>query len=413
MKHLTDCKILLVDDTKYNIEILVNALSNECQISVALNGQKAIELVDLNPPDLILLDIMMPVMDGFEACRRIKSNQKSKDIPIIFISAMNEPKHITKGFEMGAVDYVTKPFNIAEVKARVKTHLLLKITKDELKKQNVILEEKVNARTIDLLETNKKLRNEINERRLVQDKLIRSKCLIATGQLAVSVAHEINSPLQGVTSLLNFMKKGHEDDSSLNANIDLVNKAFARIRDTVQKLFDLNRPGKERKQPLNINNVLEDTIALLNSLLKKKNVRIQVDPYPDIPNIIASPQQMGQVFMNLINNSVEAMERGETNGNPALDTSKEIMITTALKDETISISVADTGPGISEQDMAHIFDPFYTRKKKMGMGVGLSICHGIIEDHQGTISVENLDQGGALFQITLPVNTSSDLKKTY
>ncbi|MCP4348329.1 MAG: two-component system response regulator [Desulfobacterales bacterium] len=153
MNSLSNCKILLVDDTKTNIDVLIQALKDDYKLGVALNGLKAVEYAQSKLPDLILLDIMMPGMDGFNVCRKLKEDAYTRDIPIIFITAMDSSGHKTKGFEMGAVDYITKPFDTTEVKARVKTHLSLKIAQEALKNQNVILEEKVRQRTRVLEET--------------------------------------------------------------------------------------------------------------------------------------------------------------------------------------------------------------------------------------------------------------------
>jgi putative two-component system response regulator len=153
MKPLKDCKILLVDDTKINTDLLAEALKDSYQLGVALDGQAAIDYVKSNPVDLMLLDIVMPGMDGFEVCRRLKADKATRDIPIIFISAMDNLEHKTRGFESGAVDYITKPFDITEVKARVKNHLTLKTAQEALKNQNLVLDEKVRERTRELEET--------------------------------------------------------------------------------------------------------------------------------------------------------------------------------------------------------------------------------------------------------------------
>ncbi len=147
MYELSKCTVLIVDDTEANIDILVAALDSEYEVSVAMDGESALEAVDSEPPDIILLDIMMPEMDGYEVCRLLKSNSKTRNIPIIFLTAMSEVQNKTKGFELGAVDYITKPFEILEVKARVKTHLSLMLARRELANQNIILEENVRIRT--------------------------------------------------------------------------------------------------------------------------------------------------------------------------------------------------------------------------------------------------------------------------
>ncbi|MDP2646347.1 MAG: response regulator [Desulfobacterales bacterium] len=153
MNDLKNAKILLVDDTKTNIDVLVQALRGDYSLGVALNGKDALEFVHAYKTDLILLDIMMPGMDGFEVCTRLKSDPETRDIPIIFITALDKYELKTKGLEAGAVDYVTKPFDVAEVRARVKTHLALKSAREALKNQNYLLEEKVLERTRDLEKT--------------------------------------------------------------------------------------------------------------------------------------------------------------------------------------------------------------------------------------------------------------------
>lgn len=142
--------ILIVDDAETNIAILVEALDRDYEVSVAMDGSGALEAVAANMPDLILLDIMMPGMGGYEVCQKLKSDAATSEIPVIFLTALTELESKTKGFELGAVDYITKPFEILEVKARVNTHLTLKEAKEFLKNQNAILEQKVEQRTREL-----------------------------------------------------------------------------------------------------------------------------------------------------------------------------------------------------------------------------------------------------------------------
>ena len=133
MNDLAQCKVLLVDDTKSNINFLLQALKNDYKLSVALSGERALKFVQSTPPDLILLDIMMPGMDGYEVCRQIKNDPYTRDIPIIFLSAMSDVENKTDGFKVGAVDYITKPFEILEVKARINTHLSLRLANQALR----------------------------------------------------------------------------------------------------------------------------------------------------------------------------------------------------------------------------------------------------------------------------------------
>jgi len=247
---------------------------------------------------------------------------------------------------------------------------------------------------------------DITKTKMLHDQLIRSERLAATGQLAASIAHEINSPLQGITALLNVIGTKHKKDKKLLEKLDLVKSAFESIRDTVRNLIDLNRPGKEKKQPMDINQVIENTSTLVRSYLTKSRVKINLNLKAQKSRLTASPQQMGQVFMNLINNAVESITGAPEFQEKLKQTpthSGEISIDTYNRTKEIVIKVKDTGLGFTKEDLEHIFDPFFTRKKTMGMGVGLSICHGIIEDHKGYIIAKNDKRGGAVFTITLPL----------
>ncbi|GAB7079330.1 response regulator [Megalodesulfovibrio paquesii] len=150
MEDLSQCRLLLVDDTKTNIDLLVAALMGEYTLSVALNGPSALNIAKKLTPDLILLDVMMPEMDGFTVCQQLKADTATSDIPVIFLTAMDDPDMKTRGFQFGAVDYITKPFHAAEVKARVRNHLSLLLARRALSRQNSELEHRVRERTREL-----------------------------------------------------------------------------------------------------------------------------------------------------------------------------------------------------------------------------------------------------------------------
>jgi two-component system, cell cycle sensor histidine kinase and response regulator CckA len=248
---------------------------------------------------------------------------------------------------------------------------------------------------------------DITQTKLMQDQLIRTERLAATGQLAASIAHEINSPLQAVTVMLGTLKKKYSGDSMLSGQLTLLKGAFGSIRDTVKNLLDLNRPGKELKQPTNVNDILENIVDLVRSHLKKNRIKVNLKLSTAMPDINASPMQLNQCFLNLINNAVEAMTGTASahDGTMAeLAAGGEITIRTNLEKGKVIVQITDTGPGIPEGDLQYIFDPFFTRKKKMGMGVGLSICCGIAEDHGGTITAENSPNGGVVMTVALPAN---------
>jgi len=150
MKQLSQCTVLIVDDTRENIDILVGAMTGAYEMMVAMDGQSALEVAQGGAPDLILLDIMMAGMDGYEVCRRLKGSPATRDIPVIFLSALAELASKTKGFQCGAVDYITKPFEVEEIRVRVKTHLSLRLAQQDLARQNELLERHVQERTREL-----------------------------------------------------------------------------------------------------------------------------------------------------------------------------------------------------------------------------------------------------------------------
>jgi len=245
---------------------------------------------------------------------------------------------------------------------------------------------------------------DITELKKLQEQLIQSERLAATGELVASIAHEINSPLQAINFLLVSLGKKCADDSSVKSDVELLMNAFGRIRDTVKDLLNLNRPSREKKQFTNINRLISNTADLSSSYLKGKRIEIDCTLLPDIPNIVASPQNLSQVFLNLINNSVEAITGSSISKKWAQRTpvSGKICINSFMRNGFITVIFEDTGPGIPQEDIKHIFDPFFTKKKKMGMGVGLSVCYNIIKEHRGTIEAENKSEGGAKFTIKLP-----------
>ncbi|MDB4442617.1 PAS domain S-box protein [bacterium] len=310
--------------------------------------------------------------------------------------------NITKIIETDQISYIEDMLTKASKDEEVRFEINIK-TKD-----GDLIPNEINCRYISYLGQPCFLAvaRDITETKLLQNQLIRSERLAATGQLAASIAHEINSPLQGITALLSVIRMRHEKDEDLLNKLDLIKNAFVSIRNTVRNLIDLNRPGKEKKQPMDVNQVIENTVSLMVSYLNKNMVDIKLNLAAATSNTHASPQQIGQVIMNLVNNAVESIVNAPDFKNKLKQSASirgKIGIDTSCRDEEIIITVKDNGPGISNNDLEYIFDPFFTRKKKMGMGVGLSICHGIIEDHQGTITAKNSPEGGAVFTIRLPL----------
>lgn len=236
----------------------------------------------------------------------------------------------------------------------------------------------------------------ITERKLLEAQLVRTERLAAAGQLAASIAHEINSPLAGISALLALVRKKNLNDKKALEEIDLIRSAFESIGSTVKKLLNLNRPGLDYMQRTNINAIIHDTVKLSEAYLKKKGIVARLELSECVPDFDCHPQDLGQVFLNFINNTIEAVESATGAGGDAfeiLSCHNEILITTRVSADKIIVDYVDTGPGIGEADLDKIFDPFFTTKKQLGMGFGLSICHEIILRHNGTLRALPREQG--------------------
>ena len=247
---------------------------------------------------------------------------------------------------------------------------------------------------------------DVTNTKLLQDELVRSERLAATGRFAASVAHEINSPLQAITVLLGSLKRRFGTEERLSPELDLLKEGIDRIRDTVKNLLDLNRPGGQHRQPTNLNQIVRNTVGLVQNHLRIRGIRVRLDLSPDLPDLLASPHQLDTVLLNLINNAEEALSGAseretavpENGGGP-----REITIRTFAQEEEIVLQVSDNGPGIPEEDLPHVFDAFYTRKKAAGVGLGLSLCRDAVRGLNGTIEAGEAPEGGARFTLRLPI----------
>ncbi|MEW5815339.1 MAG: ATP-binding protein, partial [Spirochaetota bacterium] len=233
------------------------------------------------------------------------------------------------------------------------------------------------------------------ERKILQEQLIRNEQLAVVGKLSTFIAHEINSPIQGISTLLDYIMRTRAKDDELVKNVGFILDAFERIRATVSKLLNLGQPGNEPRKLADINTVIEDTVFLSRSYLQKNSIQPELD-LDKLPYITASRTELAQLFMNLINNSVEAL----TGWKKRRSTGK-IRVTSKYLNGRIVITVEDSGPGIDKDEINRVFEPFYSSKKSSG--IGLTICRSIVENLGGTITVDNSPLGGALFTLTFPV----------
>ncbi|MEG4484802.1 response regulator [Microcoleus sp. D2_18a_B4] len=461
--------ILVVDDTPENLRLLAGILSEKgYQVRPVPNGKLALSAAQKIPPDLVLLDIMMPEMDGYQVCQQLKDSEITKDIPVIFISAINDVLDKVKAFAVGGVDFITKPFQVEEVLARIETHL------------------KICSLQHTLQEKNQDLATALHQLQTTQEHLIQSEKMAALGQLIAGIAHEINTPLGIIGSSINnianfsdeFLEKFPEiyqqlsDESkayflallyrathqtilftsrekrkfkqqltgdlmaasvenseeiadtlvdmeiyekieeflplfkspdwevvlntayqfaSFKKSISLIQRATAKSGKVVFALktyahFD----SKPEKVPANLHEGIETVLTLYQNQLKH-GIEV-VKNYGDLPEIMCYPDDLNQVWTNLVHNALQAM-----------DYKGILTIETRQQETNIFLKFTDNGKGIPSEVIPKIFQPFFTTKSAgEGSGLGLDIVRKIVEKHQGTIAVDSVP-GQTTFTVSLPI----------
>ncbi|MBX9256578.1 hybrid sensor histidine kinase/response regulator [Desmonostoc muscorum CCALA 125] len=410
--------VLVVEDNLANLQVLSSFL-DRCGFEVwaAGSGEKALGLLENDDlPDLILLDIMMAGLDGFEICKQLKSNPRFQDIPVIFMTGLAKTADKIKGLQLGAVDYITKPFQYEEVLVRIENHLKLRNLTKTLIAKNAELQQ-------------------------TQTQLIQAEKVAALGQLTAGIAHEVNNPINFIAGNLNFVEKYVQEIVSLlhlyqkylpeppeeiktaieKSEIEfLLNDLFKiiqsmqvgtnRVIEIVSSLNNFSRHREAGKKLANLHEGIESTLLILGHRFKanadRPAIRI-IKEYGNLPPIECFPGEINQVFMNLICNAIDAIEKTHKNKSfKQIDQYPGVIkIKTEVIGEQVILRIADNGSGINKADETKIFDAFYTTKPVgKGTGLGLSIAYQIVvNNHHGKLTYHSNPGEGIEFIIELPI----------
>lgn len=368
-KPINSGTVLIVDDIPENLQVLGNILiSKGLDVGFATNGAEALENVKFNPPDLILLDIMMPGMNGYEVCVKLKENSSTRDIPVIFLTAKTQPEDIIKGFEVGAVDYVTKPFNSGELLARVTTQLELKNSRDLIKRQN----------------------QELIELNATKDKFFSI------------ISHDLRGPFSGLLGLTELIST--DGDSMENDEIiDLTRKIHSTLRNQYNLLENLlqwanmqTQRFELRPQKVNLCQAFKDIATALQANALKKQITF-VNSVPNNIFVFADYLMLRSILHNLISNAIKFTFDGGS-----------ISFDIELKGAMVLIKIKDTGVGMPDEVLSKLFriDKYHSSvgtNNEKGTGLGLILCKEMVEKNKGKIWAERNKDVGSTFNITIPI----------
>jgi signal transduction histidine kinase len=373
---MTNKSILAVDDTVSNLDILIDYLDGY-DIVDTTDATEVMEILEDNKIDLILLDIVMPKINGFEVCKQIKSNPKTENIPIIFITSNSDEESVEKAYELGAVDYVTKPFRKRELLARVKTHLSLHEKNQDLEKR---------------------VEDEILKRTQQQKLLIRQSRVAAMGEMMSAITHQWKQPLN-ILSVLNSKMKlkvsmDKLDKEEMIQDTQTIDNTIKMMSETVSD-FKNYFSNDKTKNVFCIKQKVSDIVNIIKVQLEVNNINLQIDIEEETKGY-AVESEFKHVILNLISNAKDAIIQNKCEN-------REIFLKTEKIDNTnTKLTVQDSGGGIPEDIIEKIFDNYFTTKGKDGTGIGLSMTKLIVEDEMhGTIEVCNQNDG-ALFTVIFP-----------
>lgn len=346
-------RVLAVDDDERNLALLTAKLEREgYEVVNARNGIEALARIRQNPPDLILMDVMMPQMDGYEALRQLKSREETRYIPVIMLTGRTEIEDKILGFEVGAEDYINKPYSLQEVAARVKSLLRM---------------------------------------RALQTRLRDTEKMAALGGMVDGIAHEIRNPLTAIGGMARRLYEG-ETEPQHREYAQWIIKSVERLERMLQRIDEYKRILSSTLSPGDINKVIGEAVKDIEEFIEgqKKDIKVVKLLMPEPPSVNLDYGNFKTALYNILQNSVEA-----------IDKKGEIRVETMPSpDSVLLIRITDTGSGISPDEIRKIFNPFQSSKFE-GAGLGLTITYRIVIDHGGDIEVESKKGEGTVVTIKL------------
>lgn len=367
--------VLIVDDMPENVQVISSILYERgVNIAIAQCGGEALGIARKKNPDLVLLDILMADMDGYEVCRQLKQTPETQGIPVIFLTGKAQPEDIVNGFECGAVDYITKPFNPAELRSRVFTHLELKRSRDIISAQNQQLADQ---------------NQQLHELNATKDKFFSI------------IAHDLKNPFNALLSLSSLLY-----EELRNYALEDIERYIKRIYQAADRSYVLleNLLGWARSQTgriqfspfkIHLKTLINETLCVLENHAGNKDISF-VCEVSDSLSVVADAKMLSAILRNIISNAVKFTEPGG-----------KVTVRVQERDHEVEIAVIDTGVGISAAHLKNLFrlDVHHATlgtAEETGSGLGLILCKEFIDRHGGTIRVESEQGKGSQFLITLP-----------
>ncbi|MBN1906046.1 MAG: response regulator [Deltaproteobacteria bacterium] len=422
-------RILVVDDNKQNIymaEILF--AGNGFEVETASNGKEALEKARANPPDLLISDILMPVMDGFALCREWRKDENLKNIPFVFYTATyTEPEDEQFALSLGADRFLKKPLDTVE---------LIRITKELMNKKetgsypdkeqeppqeevylrlyNQALVHKLEDKLFQLEEANKRLEYEIKERQYAEQRLYsyekqiaQSQKMEALGSLAGGIAHDFNNILMAIMAHAELAILDSSENIPNSKNIEQIQVACNRAKELINQILTFSRQASVEKRPIKISTIAQEVLKLIKSSLPP-GIEIKQKIESESP-VMANPTQIYQVLINLCTNASHAIKKKEgiievRLSDCIIDNPAESALKGLVPGKYQKLEVIDNGRGIKADDLDEIFSPYFTtRKNEGGTGLGLSVVQNIVKNSGGRITVKSTYGQGATFSLFFPV----------